>query len=86
MTAILDLIEYIISAFFTAYDSLIDLIINIPKYLAEALEATGGVFSLFSAFYANIPDKVWLGILLSALGIFLMRFLYGNNSNNKGGS
>ena len=86
MTYILEFIKSVITLLVSTITDFVQLIIDIPLWIKEAIDATGGVFSLFAAFYGNIPDKLWLGILLSALGIFLMRFLYGSNSNNKGGN
>ena len=86
MTSILNFLKSIIALIVNTIIDLVNLLIDIPLYIAEALEATGGVFSIFSAFLGNIPDRLWLGILLSASGIFLMKLLYGKNSNSKGGT
>ena len=83
-TDIIDSLKSILQFLVDTIINLVQLIIEIPAYLSEAISAAGGVFSLFASFFSNIPDQLWLGLLLSSLGIFLSNFLYGK-INSKGG-
>ena len=70
-------IESILDFVVELLDDVVTLITSIPSILAEAIEAAGGCFSIFTAFFDNIPRQLWIAMLLSGLGIFLMSFLHG---------
>lgn len=74
LNAINAIFDFIISAI----NGLIDFIILIPSTLAEAIEAAGGVITIFTAMFNNLPQKLWLGIFLYFTAAMIVYFFTGD--------
>lgn len=79
LRALIDSLKTIIEFAVTMLGNLVQLLIDIPSFISEGIEASGAVFSIFHAFFMAIPDGVFLALYISMLGIFLSRLLFGRS-------
>ena len=75
LTVVISIIEYLISAL----DGFLTFIIELPSTLGSLIETCGGVLTMVFGLFSNLPNNLWLGVMIVFAGRFLVFLMWENN-------